>query len=81
MLTNQNEAGSVAPPGPVLLPDAVKVMLEGEQDLIADLANVSALVKFYLSEVNWAGVLPAQGKGPGTGAFSGPPGLHPDRLG
>jgi GAF domain-containing protein len=73
MLTKQNETGSAAPPGPALLPGAVQAMLETETDLIAGLANVSALVKMYLSDINWAGFYLLKGKDLALGPFQGLP--------
>ncbi len=35
--------------------DSMKVLIEGEKDWIANVANVSALLYHQLKEVNWAG--------------------------
>jgi GAF domain-containing protein len=34
---------------------SVKAVIEGEADLIAGLAQVTAVIKVYLNEVNWVG--------------------------
>src|SRR6056297_4009090 len=39
----------------LLMYDSVKALLEGEQDWIANLANISSLLYLYLENVNWAG--------------------------
>jgi len=39
----------------LLMYDSVKALLEGEQDWIANLANISALLYLYLENVNWVG--------------------------
>jgi GAF domain-containing protein len=74
MFSYQSETCPASPvSGPDLLPEAVKAMLESEQDLIAGLANVSALVKLYLSEVNWAGFYLLKGQDLVLGPFQGLP--------
>ena len=74
MISYQSETGSVSTPhGTALLPEAVQAMLEGETDLIAGLANVSALVKCYLAEVNWAGFYFLKGQELVLGPFQGLP--------
>ena len=68
-MTKQNETGS----GPALLPEVVKAVLETETDLIAGLANVSAVVKMYLPEINWAGFYLLKGTDLTLGPFQGLP--------
>jgi GAF domain-containing protein len=56
-----------------LMVEAVRAILEGEADLIAGLANVSAVLKFYLGDVNWAGFYLLKGKELVLGPFQGLP--------
>lgn len=53
--------------------ESVKAMLEGESDLIAALANVSAALKFYLDDVNWVGFYLLKGTELVLGPFQGLP--------
>jgi GAF domain-containing protein len=55
------------------LPDAARSLLDGETDLIAGLANLSALLKSYLADVNWAGFYLLKGKDLVLGPFQGLP--------
>ena len=74
MISYQSATGTVSTPrGAALLPEAVKAMLEDERDIIAGLANVSATVKFYLDEVNWAGFYFLKGQDLVLGPFQGLP--------
>jgi GAF domain-containing protein len=73
MFRYQNDSPASPATGPALLSDAVKAMLEDEQDLVAGLANVSALVKFYFAEVNWAGFYLLKGQDLVLGPFQGLP--------
>jgi GAF domain-containing protein len=56
-----------------LMADAVKSVLDGETDVIAGLAQVSALIKFYLENINWAGFYILKGKELVLGPFQGLP--------
>ncbi|MDR2483217.1 MAG: GAF domain-containing protein [Treponema sp.] len=73
MVNYPNEAGDDSSGAAALLSGAVKSMLEDETDLIAGLANVSAVVKMYLPEVNWAGFYLLKGKELVLGPFQGLP--------
>jgi GAF domain-containing protein len=64
----QNRAANLA-----ALTDAVRSMLEEEDDSIAALANVSALIHFYLDDINWAGFYILKGKELVLGPFQGLP--------
>jgi len=37
------------------LPQAVKAITDGEKNLVANLANVAALINEYIDRINWAG--------------------------
>jgi GAF domain-containing protein len=52
---------------------AARSLLDGEMDLIAGLANLSALLKFFLADVNWAGFYLLKGKDLVLGPFQGLP--------
>jgi GAF domain-containing protein len=52
---------------------AVEALLEGETELIAALANSSALIKVYLEDINWAGFYILKGKELVLGPFQGLP--------
>jgi GAF domain-containing protein len=52
---------------------AVQALLEGETDLIAALANSSAVIKVYLGDINWAGFYILKGKELVLGPFQGLP--------
>jgi GAF domain-containing protein len=56
-----------------LMVESVKAILAGEADLIAGLANVSAVLKFYLDDVNWSGFYLLKGKELVLGPFQGLP--------
>jgi GAF domain-containing protein len=53
--------------------EAARSLLDGEADLIAGLANLSALLKFDLANVNWAGFYLLKGKDLVLGPFQGLP--------
>jgi GAF domain-containing protein len=53
--------------------EAARSLLDGETDLIAGLANLSALLKLYLADVNWAGFYLLKGKDLVLGPFQGLP--------
>lgn len=53
--------------------EAVRALLEGETDLIAALANSSAVIKMYLEDINWAGFYILKGKELVLGPFQGLP--------
>jgi GAF domain-containing protein len=50
---------------------AVQALLEGETDLVAALANSSAVIKVYLGDINWAGFYILKGKELVLGPFQG----------
>ena len=52
---------------------SAKALLENENDLIAVLANISALIKSYVDELNWAGFYLLRGKELVLGPFQGKP--------
>jgi GAF domain-containing protein len=56
-----------------LLAAAVDEMLKGEDDIIAALANISAAIKVYLEDLNWAGFYFLKGKDLVLGPFQGLP--------
>jgi GAF domain-containing protein len=56
-----------------LLLETAKTFIEGETDLIALLSNLSALVKFYVDDLNWAGFYLLKGKELVLGPFQGLP--------
>jgi GAF domain-containing protein len=64
----QNRAANL-----VSLTDAVRSMLEDEDDLIAALANISAVIRFYLDDINWAGFYILKGTELVLGPFQGLP--------
>ncbi|MDR1177980.1 MAG: GAF domain-containing protein [Spirochaetaceae bacterium] len=55
------------------LPAAVEALLEGDDDLISGLANASAVVRWYLDDVNWAGFYLLKGRTLVLGPFQGLP--------
>jgi GAF domain-containing protein len=56
-----------------LLTETVKSMLEDETDLIAALANVSAVLNVYLPDINWVGFYLLKGTELTLGPFQGLP--------
>ncbi|GHV44705.1 hypothetical protein AGMMS49546_29100 [Spirochaetia bacterium] len=56
-----------------LMTETVKAMLEGETDLIAALANVSAVLNSYLPDINWVGFYLLKGTELVLGPFQGKP--------
>ncbi|GHU55779.1 hypothetical protein FACS189442_3740 [Spirochaetia bacterium] len=56
-----------------LMVKTVKAMLEGETDMIAGLANVSAVLNHYLPDINWVGFYLLKGKELVLGPFQGLP--------
>ena len=50
-----------------------KGLLQGERDVIANLANVSALLNLALAEINWAGFYLLRGEELVLGPFQGKP--------
>ena len=53
--------------------DSARAFFEGESDLIALLANLSALIKFYVDDLNWAGFYLLKGTALVLGPFQGLP--------
>jgi GAF domain-containing protein len=53
--------------------ETIKALLEGETDLIAALANVSAVVKAAMPDTNWAGFYLLKGTELVLGPFQGMP--------
>jgi GAF domain-containing protein len=64
----QDQAANLA-----LLEDTVQSMLEDEDDPIAALANISAVINFYLEDINWAGFYILKGRELVLGPFQGLP--------
>jgi GAF domain-containing protein len=56
-----------------LLCDAVQSLLEDEDDLVSGLANVSAYIKAYVDDLNWAGFYIQKGNELVLGPFQGLP--------
>jgi GAF domain-containing protein len=56
-----------------LMTKSARAVLEGETDLIAALANLSAVLMFYLDDVNWAGFYLLKGSELVLGPFQGMP--------
>jgi GAF domain-containing protein len=56
-----------------LLADTVPSMLDGEDDPIAALANISAVINFYLDDINWVGFYILKGTELVLGPFQGLP--------
>ncbi|MCY7293915.1 GAF domain-containing protein [Alteromonas sp. a30] len=57
----------------VELEEQTKALLEGESDVIANLANVSALIWNALPDINWAGFYFLKGEQLVLGPFQGKP--------
>jgi GAF domain-containing protein len=55
------------------LVEVVKNVISDETDLIAALANISALIMVYLTDINWAGFYVLKGKELVLGPFQGLP--------
>ena len=55
------------------LEQAVKLQIESEADLIANLSNISAFIMFYLEDLNWAGFYILKGDELVLGPFQGKP--------
>ena len=53
--------------------DSAKAFFEGETDIIALLSNLSALIKLYVDDLNWAGFYLLKGKELVLGPFQGLP--------
>ena len=53
--------------------ESAKAFFEGETDLIALLANLSALINVYVDDINWAGFYLLKGKELVLGPFQGLP--------
>lgn len=51
----------------------VKALIEGEPDMIANMANVSALLNLELEEINWVGFYLLKGETLVLGPFQGKP--------
>jgi GAF domain-containing protein len=56
-----------------LMVDTAKAFIEGETDLTALLSNLSALIKVYVEDLNWAGFYLLKGKELVLGPFQGNP--------
>ena len=56
-----------------LMVQTAKAFVEGENDLIALLSNLSALIKAYVEDLNWAGFYLLKGKELVLGPFQGLP--------
>ncbi|MDR2663061.1 MAG: GAF domain-containing protein [Treponema sp.] len=71
MVTVQKEAN--AEENLAALVKSVESLLEGEEDPIAALANISAAIYAYLPQINWAGFYLLKGKDLVLGPFQGLP--------
>ena len=56
-----------------LMLETAKEFIKNESDLIALLANLSALIKVYVDDINWAGFYLLRGKELVLGPFQGNP--------
>ena len=56
-----------------LMVESARAMTEGEEDSICVLANISAVVKAYLPDINWAGFYIRRGEQLVLGPFQGLP--------
>jgi GAF domain-containing protein len=56
-----------------LMVEVVKTVFEDETDVIAVLANISAIINVYVDEINWAGFYLLRGKELVLGPFQGQP--------
>ena len=56
-----------------LLVETAKAFIEEETDLISLLSNLSALIKLYVEDLNWAGFYLLKGKELALGPFQGLP--------
>ena len=56
-----------------LMLDSAKAFFDGETDLICLLANLSALIKLYVDDLNWAGFYLMKGNELVLGPFQGLP--------
>jgi len=56
-----------------LMVETAKAFIEDESDLVALLANLSALIKVYVEDLNWAGFYLLKGKELVLGPFQGNP--------
>jgi len=56
-----------------LMVETAKAFIEDESDLVALLANLSALIKVYVEDLNWAGFYLLKGKELVLGPFQGSP--------
>jgi GAF domain-containing protein len=66
-------AAANAEENPAHIAEAVKAVLDGETDLVAGLAQISAVIKVYLADINWAGFYILKGKELVLGPFQGLP--------
>jgi len=60
---------------------SIKGLISGENDLIANLSNVSSLIFHFLNNVNWAGFYLLKGNQLVLGPFQGQPGCIRIKLG
>jgi GAF domain-containing protein len=56
-----------------LMTEVIKATVEGERDVVAALANCSAVIKSYLDDINWAGFYVLKGTELVLGPFQGLP--------
>ena len=56
-----------------LMVETVKAFLDGEPNMIANLANVSAIINEYVKDINWAGFYLMEDKELVLGPFQGKP--------
>ncbi len=67
------DLGATAEERYAMLARSLEALLEGERDLIANLANASALLMGVLPSLNWAGFYLMKGEGLVVGPFQGKP--------
>jgi len=67
------ESGMSAKENYRLLVETAKAFIEDESDLVALLANLSALIMAYVKDLNWAGFYLLKGKELVLGPFQGNP--------
>jgi GAF domain-containing protein len=67
------QKGNNAKENLALMADSVRSVLADETDVIAGLAQVSAVIRVYLEDINWAGFYFLKGKELVLGPFQGLP--------
>jgi len=65
----------------ILMVETVKHMVDGESDVIANLANISSVINAYMDNLNWAGFYILKGEELVLGPFQGMPACVRIKLG